>query len=82
MPGRTALPIAREESTLRAPPLWFAWMAKAPETSALIDTHVIYCGGNLENLREQPEDRAVSNEISLHRIGLSASRSCISVPAI
>jgi hypothetical protein len=29
-----------------------AWMAKAPKTSALIDTRVIYCGDNLEQLRK------------------------------
>jgi site-specific DNA-methyltransferase (adenine-specific) len=30
-------------------------MAKAPKTSALIDTRVIYCGDNLDQLRELPE---------------------------
>lgn len=30
-------------------------MAKAPKASALIDTRVIYCGDNLEQLRKLPE---------------------------
>ena len=30
-------------------------MAKAPKTSALIDTRVIYCGDNLDQLRKLPE---------------------------
>jgi adenine specific DNA methylase Mod len=30
-------------------------MAKAPKTSALVDTRVIYCGDNLEQLRKLPE---------------------------
>jgi hypothetical protein len=30
-------------------------MAKAPKTSALIDTRVIYCGDNLDQLRRLPE---------------------------
>jgi site-specific DNA-methyltransferase (adenine-specific) len=31
-------------------------MAKAPKTSALIDTRVIYCGDNLDQLRKLPEE--------------------------
>jgi hypothetical protein len=29
-------------------------MAKSPKASALIDTRVIYCGDNLEQLRKVP----------------------------
>ncbi|HMG04950.1 MAG TPA: hypothetical protein VK581_05780 [Chthoniobacterales bacterium] len=41
--------------TLRAPPLWFAWMGKSPKASALIDTRVFYCGDNLDQLGKLPE---------------------------
>lgn len=30
-------------------------MAKAPKSSALVDTRVIYCGDNLEQLRKLPD---------------------------
>ena len=30
-------------------------MAKTPKSSALIDTRVIYCGDNLDQLRKLPE---------------------------
>jgi hypothetical protein len=30
-------------------------MAKSPKASALVDTRVIYCGDNLDQLRKLPE---------------------------
>jgi len=35
-------------------------MAKAPKSSALVDTRVIYCGDNLEQLRKLPDGCVIS----------------------
>jgi len=35
-------------------------MAKTPKSSALIDTRVIYCGDNLDQLRKLPDGCVIS----------------------
>jgi hypothetical protein len=37
-----------------------ACMAKTPKSSALIDTRVIYCGDNLDQLRKLPDGSVIS----------------------